>query len=121
VESLLKAGKEREDATAIEACAGALAEVIRGLGALGSAGTAASDGSLSDAELVERLRQLRKLAKDMSLDAESAAQDLVRASGASSRHRASLEAVARACANFEFDEADTLIGSVLSSLKGAVR
>ena len=121
VELLLKSGKEREDPTAIEACAGALAEVIRGLGTLGSAGAAATDGTLSDAELVERLRQLRKLANDMSLDAESAAQDLVRASGASSRHRASLEAVARACANFEFDEADTLIGSVLSSFKGAVR
>jgi two-component system sensor histidine kinase/response regulator len=121
VESLLKSNKEREDATAIEACAGALAEVIRGLGTLGAAGAAASDGALSDAELVERLRQLRALAKEMSLDAESAAQDLVRASGAASRHRASLEAVARACANFEFDEADTLIGSVLSTFQGAVR
>jgi HPt (histidine-containing phosphotransfer) domain-containing protein len=121
VEALLKSGTEREDATAIEACAGALAEVIRALGTLGGDAPTMDDGSLSDTELESRLRHLQSLAREMSLDAESAAQELVRASGAASRHRAALEAVARACANFEFEEAQALIGSLLPSLREAVQ
>jgi HPt (histidine-containing phosphotransfer) domain-containing protein len=117
LEKLLQQGDDYEDA--LNECREHLAVVVAGLGELQDAAPGAVGAEAAGVAIDEvraKLESMRILADEMSPDVEELADELTQRLG-SDPLAAAAKAVARACADFEFEDAAALIEEMLDGLE----